>query len=85
MLQSLLTADLFGIPSFGRVYGAVQLFSQIASSAGSLLVGALYASHGGYPAALRWLVVLSLCGAVLLSRVRPLAPARGIPATYRGT
>lgn len=75
MLQSLLTADLFGIPSFGRVYGSVQLFSQLASSTGPLLVGALYASHGGYPAALRWLVVLSLCGALLLTRVRPPTPA----------
>ncbi len=71
MFQSLLTADLFGIPSFGRVYGAVQLCSQIASGAGPILVGALHATAGGYPGALRWLVLLSLAGAALLSRVRP--------------
>jgi MFS family permease len=75
MLQSLLTADLFGIPSFGRVYGAVQLCSQVASGLGPLLVGALYVSLGGYSPALRWLSVLSICAALLLARVRPPAPA----------
>ena len=75
MLQSLLTADLFGIPSFGRVYGSVQLCSQVASSAGPLLVGSLYATYGGYPAALRWLVGLSFLGAALLTQVRTPRPA----------
>jgi sugar phosphate permease len=75
MLQSLITADLFGIPSFGRVYGSVQLCSQLASAAGPLLVGVLYTTYGDYPAALRWLVLLSLAGMLLLSRVRPPEPA----------
>jgi sugar phosphate permease len=75
MLQSLITADLFGIPSFGRVYGAVQLCSQLASAAGPLLVGTLHGVYGGYPGALRWLVVLSAASVLLLSRVRPPAPA----------
>lgn len=71
MLQSLITADLFGIPSFGRVYGAVQLCSQMTSAAGPVIVGTLYAVYGGYPQALRWLAALSFAGALLLSRVRP--------------
>ena len=75
MMQSLITADLFGIPSFGAVYGAVQLCSQLASSTGPLIVGALYATYGGYPTALRWLVLLSFLGAALLARVRPPAAA----------
>jgi len=74
MLQSLITADLFGIPSFGRVYGAVQLCSQLASGAGPLLVGTLHAELGGYPSSLRWLTVLSAASMLLLSRLRPPAP-----------
>ena len=75
MLQSLITADLFGIPSFGRVYGAVHFCSQVASATGPLIVGSLYTIYGGYPAALRGLALLSLTGALLLSRVRtPSAP-----------
>lgn len=75
MMQSLITADLFGIPSFGRVYGAIQLCSQCVSSMGPLVVGSLYAIYGGYPSALRWLVVLSLIAAILISRVRAPTPA----------
>lgn len=75
MLQSLITADLFGIPSFGRVYGSVQLCSQLTSATGPLLVGVLYTAYGDYPGALRWLALLSLASMLLLSRVRPPAPA----------
>ncbi|MDG2050743.1 MAG: MFS transporter [Myxococcota bacterium] len=70
MLQSLITADLFGIPSFGRVFGAVQLGSQLTSSTGPLLVGWLFTIYGSYPQALRWLAVSSVLAAVILSRVR---------------
>ncbi|MCH2185346.1 MFS transporter, partial [Myxococcota bacterium] len=70
MLQSLITADLFGIPSFGRVFGAVQLGSQLISSTGPLVVGWLFMFYGGYPAALRWLAVSSLLGAAILSQIR---------------
>ena len=70
MLQSLITADLFGIPSFGRIFGAVQLCSQLASSSGPLLVGWLFAVYGNYAHSLRWLTVASLLAALTLSSVR---------------
>lgn len=69
MLQSLITADLFGIPSFGRVFGAVQLGSQLISSTGPLMVGWLFTVYGHYPAALRWLALSSILGAAVLSQV----------------
>ena len=69
MLQSLITADLFGIPSFGRIFGAVQLCSQLASSSGPLLVGWLFAVYGNYAHSLRWLTVASLLAGGDLDRV----------------
>ncbi len=70
MMQSLIVAELFGIPSFGAVFGTVQLCTQIVSSGGPLLVGALVGGWG-YGIALRVLVALALAGAVVLAFVRP--------------
>ena len=50
---------------------AQQLCSQLASATGPLIVGTLYTQYGSYPAALRWLVLLSVAGALLLARVQP--------------
>jgi len=73
MMQSLLVADLFGIPSFGRVYSLVQLVTQIAAGLGPLAVGLLKGALGGYANTWLLLAFLSLFGAFALTRVR--APA----------
>jgi len=71
MLQSLLVGDLFGIPSFGRVYGMLLLITQLAGGLGPVCLGALYERLGGYPPGLLLMTAVSLLGTALLSRVRP--------------
>lgn len=71
MLQALLTSELFGIASFGTVYGLLQLVTQIAGGLGPLAVGLLHAALGGY--APTWLLLsgLSAFAALALVRLRP--------------
>ena len=73
MLQSLLVGDLFGIPSFGRVYGMLLLLTQLAGGLGPVCLGALYYRLGGYPPGLLLMTAFSLLASALLYRVR--APA----------
>ncbi len=77
MLQSLLTSELFGIPSFGTVYGLLQLVTQIAAGLGPLVVGLLYDALGGY--APTWLLLsgFSVFAALVLTRLRPPEPDQG--------
>lgn len=71
MLQGLVIGELFGIPSYGRVYGMLQLITQIASALGPLVVGLLSQTSAGYPGTLRFQAVLVLAAAWIVSRVRP--------------
>jgi MFS family permease len=75
MLQSLLVGELFGIPSFGTVYGLILLLTQLAGGLGPLCLGLLYGAFGGYGPGLLGMSLVSLVGALLLTRVRP--PAQG--------
>jgi MFS family permease len=75
MLQSLIIVDLFGIASFGAVYGASNLITSIGSGFGPLVVGVLASWSGGYPRALLMLTGVAITGALLLS---------GVPASVKG-
>jgi MFS family permease len=70
MMQSLLTSEFFGIPSFGAVFGMLQLVTQVAAGLGPLVVGLLHTALGGY--APTWLLLggLSAFAAIALTRVR---------------
>ena len=81
MLQSLLVGELFGIPSFGTVYGLLQLLTQVAGGAGPYALGLLYQGFGGYRQGLLLMAAVSLLAAALLTRVR--AP-RGVVPTVHG-
>ncbi len=77
MMQSLLTSELFGIPSFGTVYGLLQLVTQIAAGLGPLVVGLLYHALGGYGPTWLLLSGLSAVAALALTRLRAPEPAQG--------
>jgi sugar phosphate permease len=77
MMQSLLTSELFGIPSFGTVYGLLQLVTQIAAGLGPLVVGLLYHALGGYGPTWLLLSGLSAVAALALTRLRVPEPAQG--------
>lgn len=69
MLQSLIMMELFGLASFGTVYGASNLITSIASGFGPLVVGLLATAMDGYPGVLLTLCGLAITGALLLSGV----------------
>ena len=77
MMQSLLASELFGIPSFGTVYGLLQLVTQIAAGLGPLVVGLLYHALGGYGPTWLLLSGLSALAALALTRLRVPEPDQG--------
>ena len=70
MLQSLLVSELFGIPSFGTLYGMVLVVTQSAGGMGPVCLAALHQFWGGYAPGLQLMAGLSLCAACLLLLVR---------------
>ena len=71
MLQGLLVAELFGLPSYGTVFGVLNLITGIGGGLGPLTVALLSESTGGYPGALRGLLLIAPLAAFTVSRVRP--------------
>jgi len=70
MLQSLLAAEMFGVRSFGKAFGMLQLLTQTISGTGPYLLSLLVASLGSYQRALLPLVALALVSSLVLSRLR---------------
>lgn len=71
MLQSLLVGELFGMASFGRIFGILQLFTQMAGGLGPFALGVLYEHFGGYDVPLRALAGIALVSAAVIAQVRP--------------
>lgn len=71
MMQGLLVAEIFGLPSYGTVFGAVSLITGIGGGLGPLTVGLLSDSTGGYPGALRSLLLVAPLSAIAVWGVRP--------------
>jgi len=75
MLQSLLAADLFGMVSFGTVFGLVQLITSMMGALGPVALGILFDQLGGYVPAIRTLLLIPVGAALLLGLLRAPAPA----------
>jgi len=75
MLQSLIVGELFGMVSFGTVFGLLQLVTQTVSGLGPWLLSLLVAVLGSYRAGLLPLVGLALVSACVVTRLRPPSPA----------
>lgn len=74
LVQSLLIGDLFGLVSFGTVFGMVSLASQIGSGLALIAVGGLVDAHGyGLPFVL--LAALDVVAAVCVLFARTPAPS----------
>lgn len=71
MLQGLLVADMFGLPSYGRVFGALNFVTGIGGGLGPLAIGLLAEGLGGYAPALRILLVIAPVSALVVSRMKP--------------
>ena len=71
MLQSLLVSDMFGITSFGEIYGATMLAATAGMAAGPWLSGYLYERFGSYEVAFIVFAGIALLAAISISLARP--------------
>jgi MFS family permease len=80
MMQGLLVGEMFGIPSYGRVFGMLQLVTQIAGGLGPVGVGLAFEWSGGYTVSTRLLAASCAVALLLVSRVRPARAPSGANA-----
>jgi sugar phosphate permease len=71
MMMSLLTAEIFGILSFGAVYGVVSLAGQLGSGAGLVFIGWAHDATDSYTVPFAVLAVVNLVAAVIITFARP--------------
>jgi len=71
MMQTLLVGELFGMVSFGAIFGLISLAGQGGSSLGPLLVGVVHDASGGYTAPFLILAGLTYAAAVVVWFARP--------------
>jgi sugar phosphate permease len=71
MMMSLLTAEIFGILSFGTVYGVVSLAGQLGSGAGLVFMGWAHDAADGYTMPFLILAALNLVAAVVITFAHP--------------
>ena len=80
MMMSLLTAELFGILSFGTVYGVVSLAGQLGSGLGLVFMGWAHDATDGYTVPFVVLAALNLVAAVIITFARPVpSPTTIVP------
>jgi sugar phosphate permease len=82
MMQSLLTAEIFGMQSFGTVYGVVALSGQLGSGLGLVFMGWARDAADSYAVPFTVLAGFNLVAAVVVAFARPV-PA--VTATLGGT
>jgi sugar phosphate permease len=71
MMMSLLTAEIFGIVSFGTVYGVVSLAGQLGSGLGLVFMGWAHDATDGYTVPFVVLAGLNLVAAMIITFARP--------------
>jgi len=74
MMQSLLVSDIFGVVSFGAIFGLIALAAQASSALGPLAVGILEDSTGSYTAAFVVTSCISFLAAAVVLLARPVDP-----------
>lgn len=77
VLQPLATAECFGQPSFGRVFGPIYMWIRIGSAIGPLIIGLLVTATGDYRAS--WITVALMLIAASIAVRWATAPLR-VPA-----
>ncbi len=75
MMQSLLVSELFGMVSFGTVFGLIGVASQTGSGIGPLAVGWLEDRTGGYSTPFTVTAALTFAAAGIIALARPPRPA----------
>lgn len=71
MMQALLIGEVFGLVSFGRIFGTIRLAGQIGSGFGPFAVGWLETTSGGYEFPFTLAAVLTFTAVVTVVFVQP--------------
>jgi sugar phosphate permease len=71
MMQSLLVGDLFGLVSFGTVFGVISLVGQVGAGVGPFGIGFLHDQTGGYGIPFTVTAALTYLAAVVILFARP--------------
>ncbi len=77
MMHSLLTSEIYGMTSFGTVFGFSSAIAQTGSGAGPLLIGLIRSKTASYAMAFTISGVLTILAAGILARVK--APPKDVP------
>jgi cyanate permease len=71
MMQSLLIGEIFGIVSFGAIFGVLNLVGQVGAGVGPFGIGWLHDQTGGYGVPLTVTALLTYLAAVVVLFARP--------------
>jgi len=74
MMQSLLVGEIFGMVSFGTIFGLVSLAGQAGSGVGPFVVGVMEDASGSYTLPLTLTAAVTYLAAVVALFARPVAP-----------
>lgn len=74
MMQSLLTSEIFGVVSFGSIFGLILLAAQAGSGLGPFAVGVLEDATGSYNASFVVTSIVTFAAAGIVLLARPVAP-----------
>ena len=77
MMQSLLVSEIFGMVSFGAVFGIVALAGQAGSGLGPFVVGFLEDRTGSYDAPFTIAALVTYAAAFVILFARPVDPTEG--------
>ena len=83
MLQSLVTGEVFGLVSYGSIYGVISLAGSLGSASGLLFTGWALDSSGSYALPFRVLAAVNALAAVIVLFARKPLPGPPVPAVSR--
>lgn len=84
MMQSLLVSEIFGMVSFGAVFGIVALAGQAGSGLGPFVVGFLEDRTGSYDVPFTIAALVTYAAAFVILLARPVQPTDGSSRTPEG-
>ena len=71
MMQSLLVADIFGMVSFGAIFGLINLVGQVGAGGGPFGIGYLHDRTGGYGVPFTVTALITYAAALIIVFARP--------------
>src|SRR5690606_25463840 len=74
MMQSLLVAEIFGVVSFGAIFGLITLAAQAGSGLGPFAVGVLEDATGSYTASFVVTSIVTFVAGAVVLLARPVDP-----------